>query len=726
MLKHTPVALMKFVAKAALNVAGFGVAGDLAMDVIPEMARDVWQWWGKDKQPDERRAEVQEVAQLTPEEARRQAERVVAEEAAGQPEAVRKALTIYLEQIPAAIRQSQRCPADPSGRTVLGISFLKPDDVLHLLPARLPRFQPGDRPAGIGDWELEEVLGVGGFGEVWRARNPHLNEPVALKFCLDPKAAQWLRHEAALLGRVMRQGKHPGIVPLLDTYLNSDPPCLKYEYVPGGDLSGLVGQWRHSPPRDRIGECTRLMRELADIVAFAHRLDPPIVHRDLKPANILMQSNGDGTARARIADFGIGGIAALQAREPTQRSQFLLTALRGACTPLYASPQQQRGENPDPRDDVYALGIIWYQLLTGDLMSGASVDWREELESRHVPEGVLRLLGICLSSKAEKRPANAGALVSELDRLLGAIPPPNREPAAPPISMLPPLAPAPPITPPVPAKPKPPSRSIRGLPKQLTNSLGMKFALIPPGAFLMGSPPEEPGRGADEGPQHEVTITKPFYFAIYPVTQQQYQLLMGTNPSHFSRGGRGKELVKEVDPQNLPVDRVTWGNAVVFCRRLSERPEERQQGRVYRLPTEAEWEYACRGESSQPFHLGTSLASALANFDGNYPYGGAPRGPYLKRTSPVGSYPANAFGLHDLHGNVWEWCSDWYGEQYYRESPTEDPQGPATGDRRVQRGGCWSSPGGNCRSAYRGKLEPGDHLYRVGFRVLLMVADGVP
>ena len=112
---------------------------------------------------------------------------------------------------------------------------------MELLPAQMPRYQVGDRPPGIGDWELEELLGVGGFGEVWRARNPHLADPVALKFCLDPKAAQWLRHEAALLGRVMAQGKHPGIVPLLDTYLNGDPPCIKYEYVAGGDLSGLIG-----------------------------------------------------------------------------------------------------------------------------------------------------------------------------------------------------------------------------------------------------------------------------------------------------------------------------------------------------------------------------------------------------------------------------------------------------------------------------------------------------
>ncbi len=672
MFKNTPYALIKFVAKAALNVAGFGVAGDLAIEVLPEVARDVWNWWGKDQKPAELQAQVREVAQLTPAEARQQAEAVVAEEAVGQPEAVRKALTAYLAQLPVSIRQSQRCPADPSGRTLpFGLSLVKSDDVLQLLPAQMPRYQPGDRPAGIGDWELEELLGVGGFGEVWRARNPHLTDPVALKFCLDPKAAQWLRHEAALLGRVMSQGRHPGIVPLLDTYLNGDPPCLKYEYVAGGDLSVLIGQWRHSPPRDHAAECTRLMHELADIVAFAHKLNPPIVHRDLKPANILLQPGSNGEVRARVADFGIGGIAARQACEQATRGGtrgvFLATALHGACTPLYASPQQQRGEDPDPRDDVYALGVIWYQMLTGDLLTGACPDWRDEIADHRLSDDALGLLGACLASKTDKRPAHAAALADELGQL--------RKPASPPTPHSAALAKPQAAMPPS----KPIIRPSRSLPKQLTNIVGIKFVLIPAGTFIMGSPYEETGRTPDEGPQHEVTITRPFYLSVYPVTQMQYQLIMKTNSSHFSRSGRGKDMVKDMEPKNFPVERVTWGNAVVFCRRLSERPEEAKDGRVYRLPTEAEWEYSCRADSPLPFHLGASLSSTLANFDGNYPYGGAPRGPYLRRTSVVGSYPANAFGLFDLHGNVWEWCHDWYGEHYYQESPVERSAG--TGER---------------------------------------------
>jgi serine/threonine protein kinase len=423
---RTPLAFLRFVAKAGLNVVGFGVAGDFAVEVLPDLARDMWQWWGRGRGEAELKAEVQEVAQLQGDEARRAAEAAVIAEAADRPEEVRRALTAYLVQVPAAVRRSQRRPADPSGRSLMhGLSLCQPADVLPFLPSGLPRFKPGDRPAGIGDWELEELLGMGGFGEVWKARNPHLAEPVALKFCLDAGAALVLRNEAALLGRVMSQGRHPGIVRLLHTYLSADTPCLEYEYVPGGDLAGLIVQWHRAPASSLPDQAMRLMRKLADIVAFAHRLDPPIVHRDLKPANILVQPAGKGEVSLRVADFGIGGVAVHRAREKTRRgatgpATSLAAALRGSCTPLYASPQQMRGDPPDPRDDVHALGVIWYQLLTGDLTSGPPADWRDVLAERGVPEGALQLLGACLASRAEKRPADAVALAEGLAAVLEA------------------------------------------------------------------------------------------------------------------------------------------------------------------------------------------------------------------------------------------------------------------------------------------------------------------
>ena len=196
---------------------------------------------------------------------------------------------------------------------------------------------------------------------------------------------------------------------------------------------------------------------------------------------------------------------------------------------------------------------------------------------------------------------------------------------------------------------------------------------------------------------------------------------MGCNPSHFCSSGEGKDKIAGLDTSAFPVEQVSWEEAVAFCKMLSELPEERSSGRVYRLPTEAEWEYSCRGAASsyQVFAFGDSLSSTQANFNGNNPYGGAPTGPYLERTCQVGSYQANGFGLYDMHGNVDEWCADSYGRDYYRNSPGRDPQGPSQGPSRVIRGGSWNYDGSGCRSAFRNWNEPGYRSSDLGFRLAL-------
>jgi formylglycine-generating enzyme required for sulfatase activity len=252
----------------------------------------------------------------------------------------------------------------------------------------------------------------------------------------------------------------------------------------------------------------------------------------------------------------------------------------------------------------------------------------------------------------------------------------------------------------------------------LGDGLQMEFVRIPKGKFLMGSPKNEKDRGHEEE-QHEVEITRDFYLGKYPVTQEQYERLMGQNPSHFSAQGGGKESVKGLDTARFPVEQVSWEDAVKFCKKLSER-HVKGNG-TFRLPTEAEWEYACRGGTTTPFYFGEACNGTQANCNGNYPWG-APweKGPFLNRPSDVGAYAQVAphpWGLCDMQGNVWQWCQDRYDKDYYFISPNKDPQGPDNGESHVQRGGAWNDYPGSCRAADRNRGVPSVRYFGLGFRV---------
>ncbi len=249
-----------------------------------------------------------------------------------------------------------------------------------------------------------------------------------------------------------------------------------------------------------------------------------------------------------------------------------------------------------------------------------------------------------------------------------------------------------------------------------SNSLGMKLALIPPGEFQMGSPKFEDNRDRDEQ-RHRVRITQPFRLGVYEVTQTEFEHVMGRNPSYFSNSGGQAEAATGVDTSRHPVDSVTWYDAVEFCNKLSEKEQRRPYYRLadierdasgsikkatvsvaggggYRLPTEAQWEYACRAGSITPFNFGTDHTDAECNCLGD--------GIDWLCTVPVGGYRPNAFGLYDMHGNVSEWCWDEYRADYYKSSPVSDPPGPAhASGRRVFRGGGWDYIGRHCRSARR-------------------------
>jgi formylglycine-generating enzyme required for sulfatase activity len=239
-----------------------------------------------------------------------------------------------------------------------------------------------------------------------------------------------------------------------------------------------------------------------------------------------------------------------------------------------------------------------------------------------------------------------------------------------------------------------------GVPVEITNSIGTKLVLIPPGEFTMGSPDSDKDAQSWEKPQHRVRITKPFYLGKYPVTQEQWEAVMGSNPSGFK------------GPKN-PVETVSWDDCQKFLGKLNAKPAA-GVGK-FQLPTEAQWEYACRAGSKTRYCFGDEesklgdYASYAANSGG--------------KTHPVGEKKPNAWGLYDVHGNVWEWCQDRYDGGYYAKSPMDDPTGPTGGSDRVLRGGGWNIPAGYCRSAFRRRGRPGNRYVSLGLRVSLVPAD---
>lgn len=238
----------------------------------------------------------------------------------------------------------------------------------------------------------------------------------------------------------------------------------------------------------------------------------------------------------------------------------------------------------------------------------------------------------------------------------------------------------------------------------ISNGIAMKLAWIPPGHFLMGSPCTEADRNDNEY-QHRVEITRGFHMGLYPVTQAEYRKVMGDHQSHFSSTGGGKWTLKGVDTEFFPVEMVTCYNAMEFCARLTD--HEKNLGRVYDLPTEAEWEYACRAGTTTAYFVGPSLKASQANCDGQ-----------VQRTTKVGSYPPNSWGLYDMHGNVREWCKDWFRADYYYECSAKDPSGPSSGTECVKRGGSWDHVIWACRAAYRECGRPGYMNHTTGFRVV--------
>jgi serine/threonine protein kinase len=386
-----------------------------------------WADWFKDQSPAARQAALAELADLTPQQARTAVAAAVEHLAPSAAAADRARAVEYLVAIPLSVKRS--LVSDRStGRRALpaSLSADDPSSLLQLLPIDVPPYQAPTALAGT-DYRLEELLGSGGFGAVYRASSPSLQHlPLAIKFCLDPKLVPALQQERANLERLMKAGGKswsPRLVRLYGYDLEHRTPYLVYEYVPGGDL---VHRLAARQARDGHGltadEALRLIVQVAEALAVAHQRG--LVHRDLKPANVLI---GDGTIK--LADFGISEVLSRQAVKTSRIGTVAASRLsaaeqaslfRGAGTPLYMAPEQRRGEPPDLRHDLYSLGVMWYQLLVGDVTREMSHGWARELEAKFdVPGQHINLIEKCVGG-IDDRPADAGELVQLLGLFQGS------------------------------------------------------------------------------------------------------------------------------------------------------------------------------------------------------------------------------------------------------------------------------------------------------------------
>jgi formylglycine-generating enzyme required for sulfatase activity len=578
-----------------------------------------------------------------------------------------------------------------------------------------------------------------------------------------------IARQASARERFLREARaaaaleHDHVVTIYSVGEDRGVPFLAMQLLRGMSLEDYLRKKDGTGPGTPLNleRVLRLGREIAGGLQAAH--ERGLIHRDIKPANLWLDSTGGG--RVKILDFGLA-----RAEEETARLTRLGTLVG---TPTFMAPEQSHGRRVDGRADLFSLGCVLYRLCTGRLpfqgatplavLMAVSQDTPPPIRelSPQTPPRLADLVMRLLAKRPEDRPPSARAVLEELQAVerehaaRAPAPPPasvTRSPAAgarrPPapgrILARPPVAPRPrrrrltvlaalagaaalalvglfswrPGPAPQGADRAPEARRPAPVPeKALTNSIGMKLVHIPPGKFLMGTSAAEieryhterfpgyvfPGLEMAESPQHEVRITRGFYLGAFEVTQREYQAVTGRNPSANKEG------------PDHPVECVTWLDADAFCKRLSARPEEKAAGRSYRLPTDAEWEYACRAGTQTAFHQGDALSFRQANIDGNFPFGTAEKRPGLGKTVKVGSYAPNAWGLYDMHGNVWEWCSD--GMRAYTAAAVADPRGPEVpGGDRVLRGGGWAT--GACRSAFRKERDVA--RYRgpsFGFRV---------
>ena len=413
-------------------LSGQGNFGDCLLDV----ARLTLAYLQKHMPSDDVRHALAEVASAKPDEYARRLHEMIEGLARVQSVPFRAELADYLGILPNTVRHMYRRPSDPTGRTTPEkIEFYKAENLLVFLPPRRPRFRPGDGPAHLDNWRLSELRGIGECGEVWLGQDPAHPErpPAALKFAVDPEAQERIVASQALFVAAFDLNDINGVVPLRSVYLDCNPPCLESAFVYGYDLSGLMHEWKWRFGDPKPEAALKIVRRLAEILAKAHK--KKMVHRDLKPSNVLIHPTEGGKYTAWVTDFGWGQIEAARslelARGGTPRGEQTRLSHHGAYTPLYASPQQQKREAADPRDDVYAIGVIAYQLVLGDLTPTPDPDAARELRALRIPAELVSLIVRSVTLDPERRPKDATEWETTLAALMKKKTVSGRQPAAP-------------------------------------------------------------------------------------------------------------------------------------------------------------------------------------------------------------------------------------------------------------------------------------------------------
>jgi formylglycine-generating enzyme required for sulfatase activity len=571
-------------------------------------------------------------------------------------------------------------------------------------------------------YRAQQLLGQGGFGKTFKAVDEYQSRKplcVIKQFAFSNNNPQTRQTALDLFYDEAKHleslGKHAQIPELFAYFDIKGQPYLVQQFIDGQDLQqelATAGTFNQAKIRE-------LLESLLPVLDFLHHQSPPVIHRDIKPANIIRQRNGGGFV---LVDFGA-------AKQATQTMLAKTGTVIGS--PEYVAPEQARGK-PAFASDIYSLGVTCIHLLTQvspfdlfDLSEDAWV-WRDYLVDNPVDErlgkvldkmianalpqryqsatAVLAALGSVGGAKKEHHPVNRQRLNSTVDgvrdRLAINIDPPGSiEHSTTPTHSWDDRAPK--------LQPfgfetakvshgkafwggskvivkKSPGIANRFF-QNLGGSIGLQMVSIPGGTFLMGAPNLEEGSSDYQRPQHRVSVPS-FYMGKYPVTQAQYQAIMGDNPSYFQGGDR-------------PVETVSWHDAVAFCQKLSQRSQ-----RHYRLPSEAEWEYACRAGTTTPFCFGDSIDPEVVNYRS-------------EETTVVGIFPANSYGLYDMHGNILEWCADKYHGNYIGAPTDGSVWHNDSNGTYILRGGSWYSKSSYCRSAFRTYYTPDRRFPYFGFRV---------